>query len=48
MAQADPDIRRIADLVASDVALTIATLRLVNSPAFALSQRFASQTNSAE
>ena len=39
IAGADPDIRRIADLVASDVALTIATLRIVNSPAFALSHR---------
>ncbi len=35
----DPDIRRIANLVASDVALTIAALRIVNSPAFALSRR---------
>jgi len=39
MAGDDPDIRRIADLVASDVALTIAALRIVNSPAFALSRR---------
>jgi HD-like signal output (HDOD) protein len=39
MSGADPDTRRIADLVASDVALTIAALRIVNSPVYALSRR---------
>ena len=39
IASEDPDSRRIADLVASDVALTIAALRIVNSPVFALSRR---------
>lgn len=37
--QADPDFRRIAALVAADVALTAALLRVVNSPAFAASRR---------
>lgn len=35
----DPDFRRIARLVASDVALTAALLRIVNSPALALSRK---------
>jgi HD-like signal output (HDOD) protein len=35
----DPDFRRIARLVAADVALTAALLRVVNSPAFAASRR---------
>lgn len=32
----DPDVDLIASLVASDLALTVATLRVVNSPVFAL------------
>lgn len=39
MAREDPDSRRIAGLVASDPALTIAALRIVNSPLMALSRR---------
>ena len=35
----DPDIRRAAALVTSDVTLTVAVLRTVNSPAFGLSRR---------
>lgn len=39
IASEDPDFRRIARLVASDVALTAALLRIVNSPALALSRK---------
>ncbi|MFZ4626550.1 MAG: HDOD domain-containing protein [Rhodoferax sp.] len=39
MASDDPDTRQIADWVASDVALSVAALRIVNSPAFGLSRR---------
>lgn len=39
MGHEDPDLRRIASLVSSDVALTVAVLRTVNSPAFGLSRR---------
>jgi len=39
IARDDPDVRLIASLVASDVALTVAALRVVNTPAFALSRR---------
>jgi len=35
----DPDLRRVAALVSSDVALTAALLRIVNSPAYALQRR---------
>lgn len=35
----DPDFGRIAKLVASDVALTVALLRIVNSPALALPRK---------
>lgn len=35
----DPDMRRVATLVSSDVTLTVAALRTVNSPAFGLSRR---------
>jgi HD-like signal output (HDOD) protein len=35
----DPDLRRVAALVSSDVALTAALLRVVNSPAYALQRR---------
>ena len=35
----DPDFGKVARLVASDVALTVAVLRVVNSPAFGLSRR---------
>ncbi len=35
----DPDFGKVGRLVASDVALTVAVLRIVNSPAFALSRR---------
>ncbi|MDD2880124.1 MAG: HDOD domain-containing protein [Rhodoferax sp.] len=38
IASDDSDIGLIANLVASDVALTVATLRVVNSPVFALSR----------
>jgi HD-like signal output (HDOD) protein len=39
IAKEDPDLRRVARLVASDVALTAAMLRIVNSPAYALPRR---------
>jgi HD-like signal output (HDOD) protein len=39
MALDDPDLGRVANLVASDVALTVAVLRIVNSPAFGLARR---------
>ena len=39
MASDDPNLRRIAALVASDVTLTVAVLRTVNSPAYGLSRR---------
>lgn len=39
MARADPDPARIARIVANDVALTAAVLRVANSPAYALSRR---------
>lgn len=39
MAGADPDFDRIARLVASDVALTAAVLRTVNSPFYALARK---------
>ena len=35
----DPDFGKVARLVSSDVALTVAVLRIVNSPAFGLSRR---------
>ncbi len=35
----DPDLRRVAQLVASDVALSVALLRIVNSSAYGLSRR---------
>ena len=35
----DPDFRRVGRLVASDVAMTVALLRVVNSPMFGLSRR---------
>ena len=39
IAKDDPDFGRLARLVASDVALTVALLRMVNSPAFGLSRQ---------
>ena len=39
IAKDDPDFPRIAKLVGSDVALSAAMLRIVNSPAYALSRR---------
>ena len=39
MARDDPDFNRIARIVASDVALTAAVLRVSNSPAYGLSRR---------
>ncbi len=39
MARAEPDTQRIARIVATDVALTAAVLRVANSPAYALSRR---------
>lgn len=39
IAKDDPDLVRIARLVAGDVALTAAMLRTVNSPAYAMSRR---------
>jgi len=44
MAGADPDFDRIAHLVASDVALTAAVLRTVNSPFYALSRKATTMT----
>ena len=35
----DPDLKRVAQLVASDVTLSVALLRIVNSSAFGLSRR---------
>lgn len=37
--QEDPDMQHVAKLVSSDVTLTVAVLRTVNSPAFGLSRR---------
>lgn len=39
MAKADPDMRRIAEIVGRDVGLTVAVLKMVNSPLFGLSRR---------
>ncbi|MDE2371147.1 MAG: HDOD domain-containing protein [Burkholderiales bacterium] len=39
MARDDPDFNRIARIVASDVALTAAVLRVANSPAYGLARR---------
>lgn len=39
IARDDPDIQLIAGLVAGDVALTVAALRVVNSPVYGLSRR---------
>jgi HD-like signal output (HDOD) protein len=39
MARPDPDVQRIARVVASDVAMTAAVLRVANSPAYALTRR---------
>lgn len=39
MAKADPDMRRIANIVGQDVGLTVAVLKLVNSPLYGLSRR---------
>jgi HD-like signal output (HDOD) protein len=39
MAKSDPDMRRIAQIIAQDVGLTIAVLKTVNSPIYALSRR---------
>lgn len=39
MARPEPDVQRIARVVASDVALTAAVLRVANSPAYALTRR---------
>ena len=36
MGQEDPDFRRVARMVASDVTLTVAVLRIINSPAYGL------------
>ena len=32
MAKADPDMRRIAQIIGQDVGLTLAVLKMVNSP----------------
>lgn len=39
MAQKDPDLRKIANLVSQDVGLTAAVLKAVNSPYYGLSRR---------
>ena len=39
IAKEDPDLRRVSRLVASDVALTAAILRIVNSPAYGLTRQ---------
>jgi HD-like signal output (HDOD) protein len=39
MARPEPDLQRIVRIVASDVALTAAVLRVVNSPAYGLRRR---------
>jgi len=39
MAKAEPDMRRIAQIVGHDVGLTVAVLKTVNSPLYALSRR---------
>jgi HD-like signal output (HDOD) protein len=39
MSRSDPDLQRIARIVASDVALTAAVLRVANSPAYGLARR---------
>ena len=39
MAKPDPDMRRIAQIVGQDVGLTLAVLKMVNSPLYGLSRR---------
>jgi HD-like signal output (HDOD) protein len=39
MAKADPDMRRIAQIIGQDVGLTLAVLKMVNSPLYGLSRR---------
>lgn len=39
MAKAEPDMRRIAQIVGQDVGLTVAVLKLVNSPLYGLSRK---------
>lgn len=39
MAKAEPDMRRIAQIVGQDVGLTVAVLKTVNSPLYALNRR---------
>lgn len=39
MAKSDPDMRRIAQIIAQDVGLTVAVLKTVNSPIYGLSRR---------
>ncbi|MBB1076022.1 HDOD domain-containing protein [Rhodoferax sp. 4810] len=39
MAKHDPDMRRIAQIIAQDVGLTVAVLKMVNSPLYGLSRR---------
>lgn len=39
MAKPDPDMRRIAQIVGQDVGLTVAVLKIVNSPIYGLSRR---------
>ena len=39
MAKSDPDMRRIAQIIAQDVGLSVAVLKTVNSPIYGLSRR---------
>jgi HD-like signal output (HDOD) protein len=39
MGKSDPDMRRIAQIVGQDVGLTVAVLKIVNSPIYGLSRR---------
>jgi HD-like signal output (HDOD) protein len=39
MAKSDPDMRRIAQIVGQDVGLTVAVLKIVNSPLYALNRK---------
>lgn len=39
MAKSDPDVRRIAQIIGQDIGVTLAVLKMVNSPIYGLSRR---------
>jgi HD-like signal output (HDOD) protein len=39
MGKADPDLRRVAQIVSQDIGLTVAVLKVVNSPLYSLSRK---------